>query len=364
VAEVTEPTYTSEELADGLHVLEVTSVDDLGNESARSTVGHVLIDTKPPADPIMFDLEPFTNGNLHDSVTLVWTAVDDATRYTVEWWSEKASTSSLPKTRVVEVPTLTIDISGVEDGWTVFARVKAHDAVDNQSGWSNRVSTTIDDRGPAVTITNPAEAVTTNAATFTYEWTAEDDGSGVDYCTVVFNGGEHRVETPIESEPEVGSLNGESPVRTYAWTGTLIKGDNTFKVWATDKLGNKSEIVAVAPVVTQVLPQIVLVQPMPGAEYKINEISTIAFEVIGLVVDDDDQYLKPEVLLNGVKLDAWRIVSVVPPPVAKFYILLDNDVMAPGTMAIRITIGAGSELFIYAVDSERSGFGFGRLRPW
>ena len=134
-------------------------------------------------------------------------------------------------------------------------------------------------------------------------------------------------------------------------------------MFATDKLGNVGEPRA-ARVVKQVKPQIVLVQPMPGASYKINEISTIAFQVIELIVDDDDQYLMPEVLLNGVKLDAWRIVSVVPPPVAKFYVLLDSNVMGPGSMGIRITVGAESQLFNYTVDSERSGFGFGRLRPW
>jgi len=117
--------------------------------------------------------------------------------------------------------------------------------------------------------------------------------------------------------------------------------------------------VAAAPIVTQVRPQIILVQPMPGAEYKINEISTIAFQVIGLID------AVPEARLNGELLDEWRIITVVKSPtMAKFYILLDSDVMAPGAMGLRITVGAGSELFIYTVDSERSGFGFGRLRPW
>ncbi|HPU75249.1 MAG TPA: hypothetical protein PLG65_03665, partial [Bacillota bacterium] len=204
--------------------------------------------------------------------------------------------------------------------------------------------------GPVVTITNPTAAVTTNAAKFTYEWTAIDAGCGVDYCTVVFNGGEHRVEMPVDPDTQPDG---------YAWTGTLIEGENTFTVWATDKLGNKSKVVAAAPIVTQVRPQIILVQPMPGAEYKINEISTIAFQVIGLID------AVPEARLNGELLDEWRIITVVKSPtMAKFYILLDSDVMAPGAMGLRITVGAGSELFIYTVDSERSGFGFGRLRPW
>jgi len=163
--------------------------------------------------------------------------------------------------------------------------------------------------------------------------------------TVEFNGGKHQVDETSEDNK-------------YWYEASLVDGNNTFKVFATDKLGNVGET-KVAPIVKQVKPQIILVQPMQGVEYKINQISTITFQVIGLID------AAPEVLLNGELLEAWRIVTVVnTPTMAKFYVLLDGDVMVPGPMGIRITVGAGSELFSYTVDSERSGFGFGRLRPW
>mgnify|MGYP006883575401 CR=1 FL=1 len=117
--------------------------------------------------------------------------------------------------------------------------------------------------------------------------------------------------------------------------------------------------VSVAPTVTLVDVAIFDVMPAPG-EHPINEASTIVFSVAGLY---DGQV---EVLLSNKPIeDAWRLVAIINTPgLAKFYVLLDGDVMVPGPMGIRITVGAENKLFVYTVDSERSGFGFGRLRPW
>jgi len=349
---ITEPSFQCE-LSDGLHVLEVTSVDQLGNESERSTAGHVLIDTDVPKAPIMRVLPPFTNAA---TVRFEWTkSSEDTDHYEISYTVGDGEAWSDPLEVAGEF--FVMGIVDVPDGVAVTGKVRAYDKAGNKSVWSNELlgapiaSTIVDRTGPVVTIAKPTEAVTTNAAKFRYEWTAIDAGCGVASYTVVFNGSKHQVdETSVDNK--------------YWYEATLREGDNTFTVFATDKLGNVGATKAAA-IVKQVKPQIILVQPMPGAEYKINEISTIAFQVIGLVVDDESQYIRPEILVNGEPLDEWRIVPVVEPPgTAKFYVLLDGDVMVPGTMGISITIGAGSELFIYTVDSERSGFGFGRLRPW
>ena len=346
---ITDPTFTSGELADGLHTLEVTSVDRLGNESAKSSAGHVLIDTVAPAIPLMKALPQFTKDA---TVTFEWSASEGAVGYVFSYnldggttWAEVPDLEGEPDADLLTAQSYTVNIAGVSDGVEVRGKVKARDLVGNWSVYSVPVGTIIDRTGPVVTITNPTEAVTTNAAKFKYEWTAVDAGCGVQSYTVEFNGSKHQVdETTVDNK--------------YWYEATLVEGNNTFKVFATDKLGNVGEV-KVAPVVKQVKPQIILVQPMPGANYKINEISTIAFQVIGLID------AVPEVLLNGEPLEPWRIVTVVnTPTMAKFYVLLDSEVMAPGTMGVRITVGAGSELFNYTVDSERSGFGFGRLRPW
>jgi len=197
-----------------------------------------------------------------------------------------------------------------------------------------------------VTITNPTEAITTNAATFRYEWTAVDAGCGVKSYTIEFNGSKHQVdETTVDNK--------------YWYEATLIEGNNTFKVFAADQLGNVG-VVKTVPIVKQVIPRIGMVHPLDGATYKINEISTIAFQVVGLIDGP------VEVSLNlGGPLEPWRIVTVVnTPTMAKFYVLLDGDVLVPGRLDVGINVGAAHVSFRYTVDSERSGFGFGRLRPW
>ena len=73
-----------------------------------------------------------------------------------------------------------------------------------------------------------------------------------------------------------------------------------------------------------------------------------------------------EVFLGSELLkDDWRLVTVVrTPELAKFYILLDADVMQPGILTVTIRIGDVTKSCDYRVLSERTGFGFGRLRPW
>ena len=73
-----------------------------------------------------------------------------------------------------------------------------------------------------------------------------------------------------------------------------------------------------------------------------------------------------EVYVNGVKLDSWRVVEVTrAPALSKYWVLLDGDVMEPGVMEIAVKVGAAEPVnYSYTVDWERSGFGFGRLRPW
>jgi len=344
---VTEPTYTSTNLTEGTHYVQVTALDALGNESAKSEAGYVVIDLTPPGTPVMKTLPPFTNAA---TVRFEWTkSSPDTDHYEISYTVDGGEEWSAPLELAGEF--YVVGIADVPDGVAVIGRVRAYDAVGNASGWSDGLlgapiaSTIVDRTGPVVTITKPTEAVTTNAAKFKYEWTATDAGCGVDYYIVnlVVN------DADTNSWMTVAAGTSYSP--------DLQPGNNVLLVKGVDKLGNVG-LVATAPVVKQVKPEIVLEEPMQGA-YKINEISTIAFRVIGLYD------AVPEVRLNGELLDAWRIVTVVnTPTMAKFYVLLDGDVMVPGPMGIRITVGAENKLFGYTVDSERSGFGFGRLRPW
>ena len=63
-------------------------------------------------------------------------------------------------------------------------------------------------------------------------------------------------------------------------------------------------------------------------------------------------------------MDGKLLLVTNTPDLAKLYVLLDGDVMSPGTMGIAVKVGASVEHKDYTVDAERSGFGFGRLRSW
>jgi len=340
---VTGTSYTSTNLAEGTHYLQVTALDALGNESAKSEAGYVVVDLTAPAVPEMEPLPPFTKDA---TLTFKWSASDTAVKYELSYSKDGG-------TNWTEAPNLTaqsytLNIADVADGIAVLGKVRAYDGVGNVSEYSAAVQTIIDRTGPVVTITNPTEPVTTNAKTFTWKWTATEAGCGVDYYIV------NLVVDDVDNDSWAKVAAGTS------YSSELQRGKNVLLVKGVDKLGNVSAAPATAAVVTQVVPTITIVEPLPVPDaYKINEISTIAFQVIGLYDGPVEVYVK------GVKLDAWRIVTVVnEPTLAKFYVLLDSEVLVPGNLAITIKVGVESKLIQYKVDSDRSGFGFGRLRLW
>ena len=225
------------------------------------------------------------------------------------------------------------------------ARIRAKDVAGNYSDWveSDLFSTPVYRTGPVVLITSPTAATTTNLSTFTWTWMVEDDedGPGVRGYWVKLN-------------DEAWSWTMQ-PVFTPA---RLYCGANVLRVKSVDNLGNEGPE-AEAPEVMAVDVVIFDVHPEPGA-HAINEVSTIAFSVAGLRDGTVEVFLGSELLK-----DDWRLVTVVrTPELAKFYILLDADVMQPGILTVTIRIGDVTKSCDYRVLSERTGFGFGRLRPW
>ena len=209
-------TFTSTGLSEGVHVLEVTAIDDLGNESSRSTPGHVLIDLTAPAVPVMLAPAPFTNAT---TLALSWTSVEGAVSYELETSIHGVTTT----TTGIETPVFMLDITAATEANVVTARVRAVDGVGNISGWSDQVATTVDRTAPSVTITSPASP--TDDARPTWSWVGTDVLSGVDYYLVA-----------LDSEP---SFETEDVV--YQPASDLGDGSHILRVKAVDVAGNASE---------------------------------------------------------------------------------------------------------------------------
>ena len=327
--------YTPAPLADGTHSLKVQAFDLLGNKGSWTDEAIVLVDTAPPAVPVMKALPLFTNASVF---TFEWAAPSDAVRYEFRYSKDGGATWT-------DAPDLTdqsymVNIADVSGGVAVLGKVMAYDGVGNVSGWSDAVQTIIDRTGPIVTMVSPAEPTTTNKPAFTWKWNAKDAGSGVAGYWVSLYGG-------------AASWTTETSVAVTE----LSAGAHVLTVTAVDRLGNIG-IEAQSSVVTVVKAKVFDVKPLEGA-YKINEISTISFKVGGLY---DGQV---KVFVGTTELEAWRVVMINSMPAeSRFYVLLDEAVMNSGMMIIGIDVGDGPETFIYEVLTERSGYGFGRLRPW
>lgn len=335
IANVTEPEFTTADyatfgvaaLAEGRHNMQVTALDEWGNESDMSGTGHVLVDLTPPEVPELDPLPPFTKA---DMIRFVWTAVDGAVSYDLEGIANG-----------VKIPVYTLDIAAKVTGDVVATRVRAYDSVGNVSEWSAAVSTIVDRTGPTTTaVTTPP--ATTNTTRPTWGWSGDDAGlSGVAYYIV--------------------TLDGQPPFNTTGTSFTpahdLPAGAHTLTVQAVDALGNIGNLLEFATTIV-VEPVIIDVIPLPGT-YTIDRVSTLVLNITGMM----DAPL--EVAVGANALETWRIVELYRTPAStKFYVLLDEEVLMPGRLVLTVDAGMTQRTFIYEVLNERSGFGFGRMRPW
>jgi len=336
------PTYESSGLLEGSHYLQATALDILGNESDKSAPGRVDIDLTPPMPPVMRALPKFTNKN---EVLFQWDAEADAVRFMLRYviGDEDHTEVSLG------VKKYALGISALEDGVTIQAMVRAFDDAGNAGDWPAdfAVSTTVDRTGPNVNVLEPTAETHTNGRRPAWKWSSEEDGTSP--------AKDYRVTLAPEGRAE-STLWRESP--EFVPVSDLAPGKYVLKVAARDELGNIGgeqnfpAVYVVAPTVSTPIPS-------PGA-YPVNKVSTLAFSVHGiwdaeLEMKANDQPVPEENLITLLRS----------PALTKFYVLIDADMAGPGQrLTIEVTVGDMTWEFGYDVLTERSGFGFGRLRPW
>src|SRR5690606_12628088 len=167
-------------LSDGTWYMRVRAQDGLGNLSAWSANGTVLIDGTSPSLPG----EPTPSGgspNGDNTPTWNWDAsLDDGAGlhslqpYTVQWASNvnfmpvAGSTTSTTNSFTHSTP--------LADG-TWYVRVSARDALNNQSGYSVTGQVTIDTVAPDAP-SQPATPTPTSDDTPQWTWTEPDDNDG------------------------------------------------------------------------------------------------------------------------------------------------------------------------------------------
>ncbi|OPZ64051.1 MAG: hypothetical protein BWY85_01374 [Firmicutes bacterium ADurb.Bin506] len=292
--------------------------------------GWVEIDLTPPDTPLLEPLPEYTNAS---SILLTWTAVDGAVRYDLEGIASGLTATGYRLELTPETH---------PDGTEIITRVRAYDKAGNVSGWSSAVSTIIDRTGPTTTIDGDPPPALTNNSMPTWKWKGDDGtGSGVAYYIV-----------KLDDEPSFTTTD-----EMFTPSRGLEPGVHVLRVTAVDAIGNVGNEL-VFPDVTVVNPVVVRVTPLPGS-YPINQVSTVVLGVTGVV----DAELS--VAIGSTDLADERIIEIARTvEMSKFYVLLDEEVLSPGELVLTVTAGATVEKFFYEVLNERSGFGFGRLRPW
>lgn len=335
------------ELAEGRHYLQVTAISDLGNESEKSLAGLVDIDLTSPRAPMMKALPKFTNKN---EVLFEWEAEVDAVRFMLRYVIGDGDPIDVP----VGVKRYSLEIPGLEtlgnpEGATIKAMVIGFDLAGNANDWPEEytVSTTIDRTGPNVRILEPTAETHTNGRRPVWRWSAEEDGTSPAKNYKVTLAPEGRAESTFWQEsPE------------FVPVSDLASGTYILRVAARDELGNVGSEQSF-PAVYVVAPTVSTPIPSPGV-YPVNKVSTLAFSVHGIW----DAEL--EMKANGRPVPEENLIVLLrSPALTKFYVFIDADMVEPGQrLTIEVKVGDMTWEFGYDVLIERSGFGFGRLRPW
>lgn len=165
-------------LSTGQWYFRVKATDNYGNESSYSSNGSVLIDiTAPTAPGTPSTSSPTSNVR----PTWTWTASTDSgsglgsPAYSVQW-SQSASFSSGNSSATAITNTFTHGSDLAAGTW--YFRVKAVDAVNNQTAYSSAGTVVIDTSGPTTPGT-PSTTSPTTDSTPTWTWTASTAGAGL-----------------------------------------------------------------------------------------------------------------------------------------------------------------------------------------
>ncbi len=213
---------------DGIHTIKYFSIDNAGNvESTKTAANTVKIDMTAPDVPAL--LSPANNAVVKGA-TLVndWSDVADVHHYIYESYHNSTATSL----RWHEEPTQSKKSATNVANTTFWWRVRAVDAVGNQSAWSPLWKVTVDNNAPDVAITAPTEDIL--SGTIAIHGTITDSNPH-HYWFVV----ENFIGTQVAGPGTVNDTTSFTNKHLLDWDTTLVAdGIYTIKLEARDAADN------------------------------------------------------------------------------------------------------------------------------
>jgi hypothetical protein len=239
-------TVDSTTLSDGNnHYFHIRAVDNLGNWGETVHAGPYFIDKTAPSIP---GLPSTTTPTTDTTPTWNWTASTDSgsglhttTPYSVQWCQDQNFTGCDANISTSNTNSFTHSVALADGTW--YFRVKAKDAVNNESNYSSNGSALIDTTPPTgptnVTSSDHTTSTWSNDNTITMNWTAAtDSGSGLAGYSYVFD---TTSDTIPDTTQDIGTV-------TTVDSTTLSDGNNHyFHIRAVDNLGNWGETVHAGP---------------------------------------------------------------------------------------------------------------------
>lgn len=215
--------------SDGVYTIKYFSVDNAGNvESVKTSANQVKIDMTAPNTPTL--ISPANNAVVNGA-TLIndWSDVADAHHYIYESYHNSTATSL----RWHEEPTQSKKSATNVANTTFWWRVKAVDAVGNQSAWSPLWKVTIDNNAPDVTITALTEDILSGTVAI---YGTVTDNNPHHYWFVIQNS----VGTQVAGPGTVNDATSFTNKHLLNWDTTIVPdGIYTIKLEARDAANNK-----------------------------------------------------------------------------------------------------------------------------
>lgn len=222
----TNTSKTATNVADAIYWWRVKAIDSAGNESNWTPLRKITVDNTAPNSPLLglqalgADL---TNGSVTNSNTVkaIWNKPsDDTVKYDYQYWNDIPG-NVYKETSPWSTETYSADRDGsfTEGEGKHFIRVRAIDAANNKSGWSNIFEINYDATAPIVTI----DENTSPTAISTITGTVNDINARV--FVIIDNG----------AEQEATNNNG---AWTISLSPSLLEGSYSVTAYARDTAGN------------------------------------------------------------------------------------------------------------------------------